>query len=114
MAKAPALDPKIEKILDEMKKLIEIGMSPKTFDTGVEEELRIAMRPKVKKRIDGGGDWESERDNPLICALHMGQIAKVLAKGSKVSKNVARAAFFAAQNDEHCTKGGVGGGDWCG
>ncbi len=113
MAKAAAPDPKIEAILDELKELILLGMKPKTFDNGVEEELRKLMRPKVKKRIDDGGVWENERDNPLICGLHMGQIAKLLAKGSKVTLNVAVAAFRAAQNDEHCTKGAGGGGDWC-
>ena len=116
MAKAPAItaDPQeVEDILDEMKILVDLGIKPKAFDTGVEEEVRKAMRPKIKKRIEAGGDWEAERGNPLICAMHLGEIAKILSKGNKVSKNVAKAALVAIQNDEHCTIGSTGGGDWC-
>jgi len=107
------LDPAIENILDELKTLVLIGMSGKTLDIGVEDALRATMRPKIQARLDNGGDWELEKDNPLICARHMGAIAKLLSTTNTVSLNVARAALLAIQNDEHCTKGAVVGGDWC-
>jgi hypothetical protein len=115
-AKPPTAKEKaeIEKILDEMKERVLAGMHPKTFaNTAVERGLRITMRPKILRRLREGGVWASEKARALLVAKHMGQIAKLLAKGAKVDLNVADAARVAVKNDENCPRLGVGRGDWC-
>lgn len=104
----------IEQILDEMKESVLYGLSPKTFvNDNVEKQLRITMRPKVFRRLLALGNWEMEKARPLLVAQHMGQIAKLLAKGDTVDLTVADAARVAAKADENCPRSGSGGGDWC-
>jgi hypothetical protein len=104
----------IEQILDQMKVRVLQGMSPNVFkNSTVERGLRITMRPKILRRMRAGGKWAKEKERPLLVAEHMGQIAKILAKGSKVDLNVANAARVAVKSDENCQRQAAGGGDWC-
>lgn len=104
----------VEQILDEMKARVLQGMRPKRFASdAVERALRITMRPRILRRLRDGGVWASDRTRALRVALHMGQIAKLLASGATVDINVADAARVAVKNDEHCPRAHGGRGDWC-
>jgi len=116
----PGQAKEIEAILDELKVEVLNGMGGKTFappanaeDPTVEELLRRAMRPKIFRRLLGGGVWLVEKKRPLLVAYHMGQIASLLATGRSVDFNVADAARVAVKSDENCPRTAAGGGDWC-
>src|SRR5687768_11574883 len=95
-------------ILDEMKTSVVEGLAGKKFDAGVEDALKAIMRPKIKRRLKDGGNWEKEKPNPLTVALHMGQIAALLSKTKTVDISVATVALDAVKSDEHCKRGSSG------
>lgn len=105
----------IDDILDDMREAVRVGLGDKKLGSGVEAALRAIMKPKIKRRLDKGGDWDKEKANPLIVAEHMGQIAALISKTKKVDISCAEAALTAVKSDEFCERksGGLGGGDWC-
>ena len=110
MAKQSA---KVKKILDEMAVKVNAGLGKKKLGPGVDKALRANMGPKIKRRLDAGGDWEKEKSKPLIVAKHMGKIAALLSKTTVVDIAVADAALTAVKSDEHCQRGIPGAGNWC-
>ena len=101
-----------DKILDECQEEVAKGLGNKHFDVDAVRQLRLRFFAKIIRRLKNGGNWNAEKRNPLIVALHMGQICNILAIGPTVGPSVATAAALAIKADEICPARG-GAGQWC-
>jgi hypothetical protein len=105
-------DAAADAILQECRDAVDKGLGGKKLSKAADNGLDAFFRPKIKRRLKKGGDWEKEKAKPLIVAEHLGQVAAILSHGSQVSAAVAKAAAVAAKHDEVCPAGG-GAGQWC-
>lgn len=70
---AAQLRSEIDAVLDDMGEAVKAGLGEKKLGSGVENALRAIMGPKIKRRLNAGGDWDQEKARALIVADHMGQ-----------------------------------------
>ncbi len=75
---------------------------------------RKLLLEHVSNHVGKKGDWATDGPNVLSVASGMGTIAAILSASLVESgENQLKAAFAACKANPTCSRGGVGGGDWC-
>ena len=105
--------PDVKAILNECAAEVTTGLGGKTLGAKADAQLRTYFGTRILKRLANGGDWAKEKHNPLVVARHLGEVCAIMTKGGTVSPTVALAAAAAVKQDEYCTRGGGGAGNWC-
>lgn len=103
----------VDDILDEMQHHAEIGANPKKFAPDAIDALRLDMKTRIEAKLGKGGDWPAEKSSPLLVAVHLGEICRILTKGRVISLQTAAAAYEAVRAGDEICLTPEGRGDWC-
>ena len=109
MAKKKKNPPTVEDVMNECRQKVKQGLGGKKLTKAASDYWETNHYTAIKKMIDGGANWDTDKKNVLPVAKKLGKVAKALTDKGKVLLWAAEAAHVAVKADPRCPPIGAGG-----